>query len=101
VRLSLFLLAFTALAQTSDPSAQVEARLKAGSPPDLAWVARLAADNRLPQYTPQIIELLNHPDDRVRTNAWTALVTLQARVPDDILEPPLAPATMPRSFSRY
>jgi hypothetical protein len=85
----LLLCAITAFAQSRDPSAEVEARLAAGTPPDLAWAARIAADNKLPQYTPQLIEMLHHSDNRVRANSWAALVALQARLPDDILEGPV------------
>lgn len=90
VRLALFVIAFAVLAQIPEQSARVaeiEARFKAGTPPDLAWAARLAADYQQRQFVPLVIELLNHSDPRVKDTAWDALVTLRTNVPDRILEP--------------
>jgi hypothetical protein len=69
------------------PISELLASTKAG---EMAWGAVLAGRNRLPQYIPQIVELLRHPDVRVRAAALDGLIRLGARVPVTALEPLLS-----------
>lgn len=69
---------------------EVAARFEAGTAPDLAWAANLAAKYGLREYVPQIEALLTHADPLVRAQALDALIKLKVGTTPITMLAPLA-----------